>query len=78
MAPTLTKVGIASSNATPSVAKKGDAATLTFTASESLQNLPEVTIAGQTANVTAHHWAFKHIQEALVGHAHETVPGHGK
>ncbi|MFC3772868.1 S-layer homology domain-containing protein [Paenibacillus sp. GCM10012303] len=53
VAPTLTKVGIASSNATPSVAKKGDAATLTFTASESLQNLPAVTIAGQTASVTS-------------------------
>ncbi|MCU6797473.1 S-layer homology domain-containing protein [Paenibacillus sp. WQ 127069] len=51
--PTLTKVGIASRNATPSVAKKGDVVTLTFTASESLKELPAVTLTGQTASVTS-------------------------
>jgi hypothetical protein len=50
--PTLTKVGIASRNATPSVAKKGDVVALTFTASESLKDLPAVTLTGQTASVT--------------------------
>ncbi|WP_240415975.1 S-layer homology domain-containing protein [Paenibacillus periandrae] len=51
--PTLTKVGIASSNATPFVAKKGDVVTLTFTASESLKNLPAVTLTGRAASVTS-------------------------
>ncbi|UKS24789.1 S-layer homology domain-containing protein [Paenibacillus sp. HWE-109] len=51
--PTLTKVGIASRNATPSFAKKGDVVTLTFTASESLTDLPAVTLTGQTASVTS-------------------------
>ncbi|MCM3272728.1 S-layer homology domain-containing protein [Paenibacillus elgii] len=51
--PTLPQVTIVSNNANRSAAKTGDMVSLTFTASENLQGLPVVTIAGQTAAVTS-------------------------
>ncbi|GGK77687.1 hypothetical protein GCM10011405_26850 [Rufibacter glacialis] len=51
-APTLTAVTIASSNATPALAKEGDVVALTFTASEVVTNL-KVTVAGKVGSVTA-------------------------
>ncbi|MCU6790497.1 S-layer homology domain-containing protein [Paenibacillus sp. WQ 127069] len=51
--PTLTAVSIKSSNPAAALAKTGDTATLTFTASKPLRALPEVTIAGRTASVTS-------------------------
>ncbi|PPL00412.1 MBG domain-containing protein [Parapedobacter indicus] len=50
--PELTVVAIVSNNATASVAKVGNKVALTFTASESIRT-PLVTIAGQTATVSA-------------------------
>ncbi|MEI2420698.1 Ig-like domain-containing protein, partial [Arthrospira platensis SPKY2] len=52
VAPTLTSVAIASSNANSDLAKVGDTVTVTFTASEPLSELPAVTIGGQAATVT--------------------------
>ncbi|MBE9598553.1 Ig-like domain-containing protein [Pedobacter sp. MC2016-24] len=51
-APTLTAVNIVSNNAIPTLAKTGNTATLTFTASKVLQT-PVVTIAGHTVVPTA-------------------------
>ncbi len=50
-APTLTSVSIASDNNDSAFAKAGETITLSFEASEDLQNSPLVTIAGQPANV---------------------------
>ncbi|MDY7054094.1 MAG: calcium-binding protein, partial [Limnospira fusiformis LS22] len=52
VAPTLTSVAIASTNANSDLAKVGDTVTVTFTASEPLSELPAVTIGGQAATVT--------------------------
>ena len=51
IAPTLTPVTIASSNAHAAFAKTGDVVTLNFTASEPIQ-IPVVTLAGKSATVT--------------------------
>ncbi|WP_179097697.1 S-layer homology domain-containing protein [Paenibacillus sp. FSL H7-0331] len=51
--PTLTAVSIKSSNPATALAKTGDTATLTFTASKPLRAMPEVTIAGRPASVTS-------------------------
>jgi gliding motility-associated-like protein len=50
--PTLTAVNIVSNNAVPTLARTGNTATLTFTASEVLQT-PAVTIAGHAVTPTA-------------------------
>ncbi len=52
VAPQLTVVNIASSNANPARAKVGDVVTVTITANEPIQ-APVVTIAGKTATVSA-------------------------
>ncbi|TCC96256.1 Ig-like domain-containing protein [Pedobacter hiemivivus] len=51
-APTLSAVNIASNNATPTLAKVGDVATLTFTSSKTVQT-PTVTIAGHAVTPIA-------------------------
>jgi gliding motility-associated-like protein len=51
-APTLSVVNIASNNTTPTLAKVGDVATLTFTSSKTVQT-PTVTIAGHAVTPTA-------------------------
>lgn len=48
--PTLTSVGIASANASPTVAKQGDKLTLSFTAIEAIQT-PSVSLLGVAATV---------------------------
>ncbi len=50
--PTLTEVTIGSDNASPTLSKEGDVITLAITTSESLESAPNVTIAGNTANVS--------------------------
>lgn len=51
-APVITPVSIASSNATSNIAIIGDTLTLSFSSSEALGAVPEVTLAGRAATVT--------------------------
>ena len=50
--PTITAASIASNNANPQTAVLGDRVTLTFTVSESIDELPAVTIGGKTVTPT--------------------------
>ena len=51
-APTLSAVSISSNNAVNTLAKVGDAITVTFTSSEEVQDPPTVTIGGTSATVS--------------------------
>ncbi|HEY0655769.1 MAG TPA: Ig-like domain-containing protein, partial [Chryseosolibacter sp.] len=50
--PTISNVAIASTNASPSLAKPNDDVSVTFTVNESLATTPTVTIAGRAASVS--------------------------